>query len=1794
MSKNKTRNKFYAGFIAAIMIAQPIMQPVSVFANNGNSIVTEAAAAITESTDAIRTLVTFDPNGGSMQIGSNLVYVPSGAQIQPPTNPTRLNHAFLGWFTQRNGGTQWNFNDPLPYRQGGLTLYARWSLTASTLNFNTNGGTPAQIASAIVDRGQPLRNGFPQEPTREGYLFGGWFEGNTNANNITAPQDGRDFNLVARWVSTHVNVNFDLNGGTSAAIDSLYHPVGALVPVPSEAPEREGYSFVGWEVQRNTAGNVVNNWSLITPSTQVGPAGENFNLRARWVSNYITVSFIIAPANVANIEPIRVRVGTSLASLPIPDGAPAGQSFVGWFTAATGGQLASIFFAEAGQDRTFHARFSPDRIEQELRIRFNNEFGTAPSPITRDVSINPTVNVTTNQLGVTPNFISDGKGGVNFGGWLLYGDTRIAPISNPLNTILSVNQTYGAYRYVDLYAHFSRRIDLVRHNGTGASSGPSVATVITGNVQNGGLFRANNIPALNTATHETFFEVINQQISLSNGMIIPVRHMHAFAGWYTSPVGGVRVNPNDAASIAENVIFNAQGIARLYARYERVLENEVRIFNNRFQGDETFIEFVVSNNARINFGTGSMQTRADGARHIGWAVQNSDSSYTWFRSSDLTNATVINGNIDIHAIWTWYVQFDNGTGVQWQNRPARQYFYTVRPNNINGVPPRPLNGITTPVQNLNWIDGNPYVNFSAINALPTSLGRHFRGFEVLETNEFIGDWNQTPTLEFIQGLRRRVDRNMTIVPVFTALPPSGSGGSGSGGFGQPGPGQPIRRHWVHFETNDLREEQLTTPQRIASQHVIEGDTIIMPATPGRNHHMFVAWYTTPQRIPGTQLQTSPLPPIYEEKTLYADWHTSLTIEFINNGALHAILDSLYNGLLDIALVNMNPPMHYRNAGVFSHWVNSYGEKWVQGAFVNLENLRISNYTERARLYAVFTYFPTVTLVRNDGTDAQTTFPSIPTPTYAGMIYTFYLERAEKTNHRFLTWNRLVYGEFVPVSLGSFPVEEDITLYATWREFPRVILVNEAHEDIVTLHANPTNEEQTEFNFDLPRLARAGYEFLGWYNSNGNFVTLYGEVEISEEYTRFYARWHTLPRVTLNFNDEVEEGHELLEARLRTPSVTIYTNLNIEPREYYFYLSIPYKPHHNFLGWFMVNSDEEAVYFATEGRQTTEESIYLQAKWAMHEIYTVTFISEGGIVYQVNRFERTQLATPVLPNDSYGRRMLRWYLQGSETGAFAIPGQNILVSGDKVFVAFWVYIPGYITITFENIFRDGTPTVINIRNRFDGVDFDTHGVYLTEIQIPSVSSDSRYIPVAVWFIYGRRYEGGFTREQLLNKRFTEDTLLIQEARHVISFNPNGGIFPNGSISTRFQTEYHGMPFSHEVIIPHKQNHIFRWWVDADGNHVDIEGKTIISHISLYAYWQAEVILTFDALNGLFENGESTRYVRVIIGTTINLLGKEEPTLEDHTFKGWSKTRTTNPRDAIHEITVNSDVTLFAIWRHNDCLILRWEDIGIGYYFDNGDYIRYRGRIYRNINIRFTFWGDQNWRPGVAHSQWQFVRESLCYTDRYYNGYQPEEPQPNPIDPNPQPTPDQLDQFRWNPYATYYMGDLVYHNGYVWRALHVVIWGHGDLNWAPDISAGLWYRTNITPAELVYRYGNAQSNELEEEENETDVYENELDNDKELNEEDEEQSNEIEEENETNVYENELDNDKELNEEDEEQSNEIEEENETDVYENELDNDKELNEEDEEQSNEIEEENETDVYESEFNNETEENHGGRIHE
>jgi len=158
-------------------------------------------------------IVTFNANGGSIK-GLAQVFVLDGQAVDRPTDPTKADDNFTGWYTAKDLATEFDFNAPITKP---IILLAGWLSKQGHphIYFNANGGTLGGSARVFVRKGQTVDR--PADPTIIGRNFAGWYtDGGASKNRfdfntlITEPitlyagWDWPEFEMEMVWIAPSI------------------------------------------------------------------------------------------------------------------------------------------------------------------------------------------------------------------------------------------------------------------------------------------------------------------------------------------------------------------------------------------------------------------------------------------------------------------------------------------------------------------------------------------------------------------------------------------------------------------------------------------------------------------------------------------------------------------------------------------------------------------------------------------------------------------------------------------------------------------------------------------------------------------------------------------------------------------------------------------------------------------------------------------------------------------------------------------------------------------------------------------------------------------------------------------------------------------------------------------------------------------------------------------------------------------------------------------------------------------------------------------------------------------------------------------------------------------------------------------------------------------------------------------------------------------------------------------------------------------------------------------------------
>lgn len=312
----------------------------------------------------LRPVVTYKGNGstgGTVPTDSNNPYTPgTTVTILGAGTMVRTGYTFAGWNSLADG-TGINYDASSTFTiDNHLTLYAKWTPATYLITFDKQNGSGGS-ASVTATYGSAMPTA--TAPTRSGYNFGGYY---SSANGVgtqyytSTMTSAATWNvasattLFAKWIPSTSTVTYDGNGatfGTSPLDNNSPYNNGSTVTVLGNTGNltKTGYVFAGWNTAANGSGQSYSAGNTFTINTHI-------TLYAQWAAGSITVSF---DAN-GGTTPSETSKQTTYDSPygTLPDTTLTGHSFVGWYTAATGGtRITDASTVSTANDHTLYAQW---------------------------------------------------------------------------------------------------------------------------------------------------------------------------------------------------------------------------------------------------------------------------------------------------------------------------------------------------------------------------------------------------------------------------------------------------------------------------------------------------------------------------------------------------------------------------------------------------------------------------------------------------------------------------------------------------------------------------------------------------------------------------------------------------------------------------------------------------------------------------------------------------------------------------------------------------------------------------------------------------------------------------------------------------------------------------------------------------------------------------------------------------------------------------------------------------------------------------------------------------------------------------------------------------------------------------------------------------------------------------------------------------------------------------------------------------------------------------------------------
>lgn len=316
--------------------------------------------------------VTFNLQGGTIDNESTYVKVCDYDQpIGTIPTPVYGNQAFMGWYTEADGGTEITSATKVT---GDVTYYAHWGWQP---RFETNGGSYPKYTDSdgthFANPNYPVKSskdydlGTLPVVERDNYTFDGWYIGDTDTqihDNDTVDLSENSV-FKAHWSLnpiTTITLKFN-DGSTQDKTIKVYKSQSAddqniIGELPT--PTRAGYRFDGWYDGQN---------NKYTYQSRIdSDAPDTLTLTARWTQENHTVTFDPTDGEMVGSTTYTVADGKTLTYLPGANYVETSgsssvikKSFDGWYTERNGEGAKLTTETQITNNVTYYANWVDNR-----------------------------------------------------------------------------------------------------------------------------------------------------------------------------------------------------------------------------------------------------------------------------------------------------------------------------------------------------------------------------------------------------------------------------------------------------------------------------------------------------------------------------------------------------------------------------------------------------------------------------------------------------------------------------------------------------------------------------------------------------------------------------------------------------------------------------------------------------------------------------------------------------------------------------------------------------------------------------------------------------------------------------------------------------------------------------------------------------------------------------------------------------------------------------------------------------------------------------------------------------------------------------------------------------------------------------------------------------------------------------------------------------------------------------------------------------------------------------------------
>ena len=519
---------------------------------------------------------------------------PAGQTVEHGANATvvatpKAAYNFAGWY---NGTTKVSSNASYTFAvTANISLTAKFTIkTFTTTTANSTGGTASVNKSSVEYGGSAIWTATPST----GYNFSKWSNGST-ANPLTVSNITANTHITPVFVLKSYTVTWNPNGGSVSPTSTTKTHGSTLgtLPTPTRAADVQyTYTFKGWFTAA-TGGTQVSASTTVT---------RNVTYYAQWTATprSYTATFNGNGGGTPSPSTITKTYGSELGTLPTCS--RTGYTFLGWYTASSGGTKISSATKITGTV-TYYAQWSIN----SYTLTYNVNGGNAVSPTSKSVQYGSAYGTLP-----TPTKSSDAEYTYAFAGWYTAASG---------GTQVTANTTMGAGN-TTIYAHWTatRRSYTINYKTT-----------------YGSLNRTSQSVAYGSKGSCTLTMPLND-----------AQYTYTFQGWYTAANGG-------GTKVGSSLTLetpSVTGASTYYAYVTRAVNRYIFTFNAN--GGSTPSSSSITKDYNEAIGTLPTCSRA------------ADNTYTyafagWFDTVAASGGTQLTTTTKVTSNKTWYARWATTT-----------------------------------------------------------------------------------------------------------------------------------------------------------------------------------------------------------------------------------------------------------------------------------------------------------------------------------------------------------------------------------------------------------------------------------------------------------------------------------------------------------------------------------------------------------------------------------------------------------------------------------------------------------------------------------------------------------------------------------------------------------------------------------------------------------------------------------------------------------------------------------------------------------------------------------------------------------------------------------------------------------------------------------------------------------------------------------------------------------------------------------------------------------------------------